>query len=126
MNSGVALRLCILVSVLSAPAVTWAATGPRGCFWVHGRLSTYDGTPTLRIRPIGAKRLLGLCEAICGDTEEGPPLPANVKNAMPSSLPWSMWGEFQVCPLTKERPGHMRYVRLQSAKNLRATPRTTP
>jgi hypothetical protein len=39
---------------------------------------------------------------------------------MPSSLPWLMWGDFQVCPLTKDRPGFMRYVKLGSAKHLRA------
>jgi len=108
--------LCIVISVMATSTV-WAA-GAGKCFWIHGRLSTYNGTSLLRIWPAGTKRLLGLCEAVCGDKEEGPSLPENVKQAMLSSLPWSIWGEFQVCPLTEERAGHMRYVRLESAKRL--------
>jgi hypothetical protein len=87
----------------------------QGCFWVHGRLSMYDGTPTLRIWPTGTKRLLGVCEVPCEDTEEGPPLPPNV--VFPGKAE-TMWGDFKVCPLTVSRPGHMRYVRLTKAKHI--------
>jgi len=111
--------LSIGISFLATSAV-WAEAAGK-CFWVHGRLSIYNGTPSLRIWPIGSKRLLGLCEALCGDTEDGPPLPANVKEVMPSGVSWSIRGEFEVCPLTKDRVGHMRYVRLKSAKRMHVT-----
>jgi hypothetical protein len=111
--------LFIGISFLTTSSA-WAETA-GACFWVHGRLSVYDGTPSLRIWPIGSKRLLGLCDAECGDREDGPPLPANVKEEMPSESSWSMRGEFEVCPLTKDRVGHMRYVRLKNAKRLHVT-----
>src|SRR5262245_48301115 len=32
------------------------------CFTVHGRLSVYNGTPSIRLWPIGTKRLLGIID----------------------------------------------------------------
>src|SRR5499427_6788103 len=49
------------------------------CFPVHGRLSVYNGTPSIRLWPIGSKRLLGVID------------PKDVSNAPgPSILPKSI------------------------------------
>jgi hypothetical protein len=84
-------------------------------------MGLYDGTPTIRIWPKGTKRLLGVCaprRGYCGDTTEGPPIPANVARLIASTRSDIIWGYFKVCPLTKERAGHMRYVRLAQAKHI--------
>ena len=33
------------------------------CFEIHGRLSLYNGTPSVRLWPVGTKRLLGVRES---------------------------------------------------------------
>jgi hypothetical protein len=30
------------------------------CYWAHGRLSAYDGTPSFRLWKIGTRRILGI------------------------------------------------------------------
>lgn len=77
------------------------------CFTVHGRLSAWNGTPTMRIWRIGTKRILGVHDDI-----------------MPESLTFQVgwdvdaYGDFQVCPFTKKRPGEMQMVCIEQAKHL--------
>jgi hypothetical protein len=67
------------------------------CFKFHGRLSMWNGTPTMRIWRVGTKRILGTRDE---------PLPENLAKEMDWDT--EAWGDFEVCPYTKERPGEIR------------------
>ncbi len=87
------------------------------CFSVHGRLSVYNGTPSIRLWPIGTKRLLGVIDPNEASSTPGEPiLPGNIKR----KLDWDkdVLGDFEVCPLTKQKPGHMQTVCIQSGNHL--------
>jgi hypothetical protein len=80
------------------------------CFTLHGRLSLWNGTPTVRIWRVGTKRILG----VPSDT-----LPQDVDRLF-SNDPWAddIYGDFEACPLTPERPGEMQMVCISSASHL--------
>jgi hypothetical protein len=77
------------------------------CFTIHGRLSAWNGTPTLRIWRVGTKRILGTRDD---------PLPENLQKHMDWGV--EAWGDFEVCPYTKEQPGVMQTVCVESATNV--------
>lgn len=77
------------------------------CFTVHGRLSIWNGTPSLRIWRIGTKRILGVHNEI---------LPEAVAHRMGWDV--EAYGDFTVCPFTEERPGEMQMVCIESAENV--------
>jgi hypothetical protein len=86
------------------------------CFQVHGRLSAFNGAPSLRIWPVGSKRLLGISEGRFA-------LPdfANIPPELVAQLGgWdnAMFADFTVCPFTEEMPGVMRFVCVDSARNI--------
>jgi len=72
------------------------------CFSVHGRLSAYNGSPSLRIWPIGTHRLLGVFK-----DEEPLSIPENIRNL--AGFDKDIYGDFLVCPLTKSEPGSMQF-----------------
>lgn len=75
------------------------------CFSFRGRLSLYNGSPTVRIWRIGTKRILGLRNDF--------PLPyPNWTDVM--SFDNQMFANFTVCPLTPEKPGHMQMICVES------------
>jgi hypothetical protein len=80
------------------------------CFVVHGRLSDWNGNPTLRIWPVGTRRILGV--------PEGYFLPENVEACVGWDRFQNLYADFLVCPLAPERPGHMRPVCVESATSL--------
>jgi hypothetical protein len=87
------------------------------CFNTHGRLSVYNGTPSIRLWPMGTKRLLGVIDP--NDVSSAPGLtilPVDIKN----KLAWDkdVFGDFVVCPLTRPQSGRMQTVCIASGKNL--------
>ncbi|HVA71577.1 MAG TPA: hypothetical protein VNF02_00595 [Candidatus Limnocylindrales bacterium] len=78
------------------------------CFIVRGRLSFWNGTPLARIWRIGTKRMIGVHDDV-----------------LPGSLDLNMdWdveavGDFFLCPFTREKPGAMQFVCIDSAKNVK-------
>lgn len=78
------------------------------CFTVHGRLSFWNGGPSARIWRVGTKRILG-------DHDDWP-LPEKLADHM--NWETEAWGDFEVCPFTKERPGGMQMVCVESARNV--------
>jgi hypothetical protein len=107
--------LALAAALLALPDVGIAADG---CFWVHGRLSAYNGTPTFRIWPIGTRRMLGVVDAD-GGSQSANVLPADIRaRVMPDAFAVSLFGDFRVCPLAADRPGHMRAVQLRQARGL--------
>lgn len=77
------------------------------CFKVHGRLSAWNGTPTMRIWRIGTSRILGVHDDI-------------MPEGLTSKMDWDVeaYGDFEVCPFTRERSGEMRMVCIEKAENV--------
>jgi hypothetical protein len=93
------------------PAFQACASDPDivgSCFRVHGRIAAYNGTPTLRIWPIGTDRLLGV--------EDDVPVP----EALSRRLDWEVnaYADFEVCPFAREREGEMQRVCVESAEHI--------
>jgi hypothetical protein len=90
-------------------------TDPRvtgKCFEVHGRLRFGNGNPALRMWRVGTDRILGIWD------DEDPIVPANLASTLEPGLGRTVFGDFLVCPFTVERPGSMRMVCIESARNL--------
>ena len=82
------------------------------CFRVRGRLMYYMGAPSPRIWRIGTKRILGVSES----HPQVRQMPKSLQEKL--KLDEAIYGDFEVCPFEKERPGHMQLVCIESASNL--------
>jgi hypothetical protein len=69
------------------------------CFRVHGRMSNWNGNPTRRIWVTATKRMLGV--------REGTDLPAPLNEAL-SDFDHEVYGDFEFCPFTPQKPGVMQ------------------
>lgn len=78
------------------------------CFTVHGRLSFWSGAPSARIWRVGTKRMLGIHFDV---------LPKGIEDQM-SSFDTELWGDFEVCPFTKEQAGQMQFVCIEAWRNV--------
>ena len=81
------------------------------CFDVRGRMSLTNGTPSLRIWVIGTKRILGV------DGGEDSVVPQEVRELL-TSFQTDLFGDFTVCPLSRQKPGEMQRVYVKAARNL--------
>jgi hypothetical protein len=118
------VRLAVVAAVLTVACAGdgQAQQRPEACFWVHGRLSAYNGSPTFRIWPIGTRRLLGVDQGH-GSDDGFDSLPPPVKRLVePDAFQVDVLGDFQVCPLAPDRPGKMRPVKLTGGRNLSTRP----
>ena len=87
------------------------------CFAVHGRLSVYNGNPTIRLWRIGTKRILGVRDPEEASGVPGPPpIPASIRGKL--DFDKNVYGDFLVCPLTRSEPGRMQIICIESGKNL--------
>jgi hypothetical protein len=77
----------------------------------------YNGTPSFRIWVIGTNRLLGVHEIEYGDNPERPLMPVQLGQQMGGDK-YELYGDFEVCPLTKERAGWMQMVCVESASHV--------
>lgn len=86
------------------------------CFTFHGRLRLGNGTPAVRIWRIGTSRILGVHQVMGSDGVEVFLLPKSLR----ARLDWgvSYFGDFESCPLTKEKQGEMQVVCVESVSNL--------
>lgn len=90
-------------------------TDPRvvgECFEVRGRLHFANGNPALRMWRVGTNRYLGIKD------DEEPMVPGNLAALLRSEFDRTIFGDFLVCPFTADRPGWMRMVCIESARNL--------
>ena len=92
------------------------------CYWAHGRLSAYNGTPSFRLWKIGTHRILGVYSGPdAGKRDEldneHPEFPANVRRVF---KPFSnqIFADFEICPLEPEVAGTMQASCIESAKNI--------
>ena len=74
----------------------------------------YNGNPTFRMWKVGTNRLLGLTGLQWGEDFIGPEI---VKNNIGFGI--IVFGDFIVCPFSRDKPGHMQYACIQKAENLR-------
>jgi len=88
------------------------------CFVVHGRMFFPNGNPPVRISRLGTKRILGVLDGAKSDASDAV-LPADLRSKLePEWDKYDVFGDFEVCPLTQERPGHMQFVCLKSAHHV--------
>ncbi|HSE24341.1 MAG TPA: hypothetical protein VLB68_21920 [Pyrinomonadaceae bacterium] len=85
------------------------------CFTVSGRLSVYNGAPTLRIWKTGTRRMLGVSEQRFQEVGY-----VNVPESIRTKVNFDtdLFGSFLVCPFTRSRPGEMQMVCVESGRNL--------
>ncbi len=93
-------------------------SGP--CFTVRGRMNFYNGSHSVRIWRVGTSRVLGVSEQR---------FYAEGYNTLPPSvlkrLSWNsdLFADFVVCPFTREAPGIMQFVCVDSATRIAVRPR---
>jgi hypothetical protein len=82
------------------------------CFTLHGRLSIWNGSPSMRIWRMGTHRMLGVPSETA---------PENVSTLfVAQAFGTQVFGDFELCPFTKEKPNEMQMVCIESASNLTA------
>ncbi|MGB6546934.1 MAG: hypothetical protein WBE97_15060 [Candidatus Acidiferrales bacterium] len=134
-------RVLVLVHPVTVKRQTPCKTPENAstCYWTHGRLSVFNGSPSWRLWRIGTKRILGIYSgpstfnyagiaAGDGDHPEFPPnlekiFEADVKHQMIVNdpfrgLPDSAFGDFEICPLDHKPKGWMEHACIESAKNI--------
>ena len=88
------------------------------CFVVRGRLSLYNGAPTIRLWRAGTKRMLGVSGSYAQAGYRS--VPAEVEKQL--SWETELWGEYLVCPFTLQRPGEMQMICIEAGKKIVVTP----
>ena len=109
----------LLILLVLLPSLGYAeeriCKGNKGivddCYTIRGRLSLYNGTPSMRIWKVGTKRILAVIPS------EDEIIPNNLKKQI--GMGKQIYGDFVVCPFEKEKEGHMQSVCVESAKNMR-------
>ncbi|MDE2182779.1 MAG: hypothetical protein KGJ78_07135 [Alphaproteobacteria bacterium] len=121
MRSAVLLGLLLIFAdAASADGLAACRTSPRlagPCFVVHGRLSIANGYWNHRIWPVGTRRMLAVVDSQDKYDENTVPLPESIRKMLeePGS---EVFADYQVCPLTRSRPGHMQHVCMVSASHV--------
>lgn len=108
-----------LIAFLACLALPVTASSAE-CRLVRGRMSLWNGTPSVRIWVVGTKRILGVVQ----QDETFGDLPENVRKAWAANGNDAMWssdlfGDFRVCPRTQDKPGRMQSVVVKEASRLR-------
>ena len=84
------------------------------CFMVRGRLSLYNGAPTIRLWRVGTKRMLGVSGSY---SQAGY---SSIPEELERQLGWEteVWGDFLVCPFTRQRAKEMQMICIEEGKNI--------
>ena len=115
------LRLCavgiacvVWLPAEPAEAIQWQCRSKpvEPCFTHHGRLSSQNGIG-LKIWLIGTKRVVGL-------ENSSDSLPPEVLKYLDMASPNHsyVYGDFDICPLEPDLPGHLRLVCVTGARRL--------
>jgi hypothetical protein len=78
------------------------------CFAIHGRMEVTAGL-RIRIWVIGTKRILGVDDYSYA-------MPKNITELLKTDN--RIYADFVVCPITPDKPGHMRFIQVCRASNL--------
>ena len=111
------MKLFVLLLLFAGLPCSAADQFVGPCYPVRGRLSVWDGTPTVRIWVVGTQRILGIPSEETDFPLKYSKLPANVERLLVGNGT-NIFGDFVVCPLTKERSGTMRMVFVKSANHI--------
>src|SRR5664279_1330199 len=112
------MKRVIVTLLLSAPLLASQPVckpNPKvigACYVVHGRLGLGGDTVTLRLWPVGTKRMLGATGGSVPDDAVDPICPSGLKLPSESEV---IYGDFEVCPFTQDRKGAMQMVCIESA-----------
>lgn len=89
------------------------------CFTVRGRLSLYNGAPTIRLWRAGTRRMLGVSGSY---SQAGY---SSIPEELEKQLEWEteVWGDFLVCPFTPRRAKEMQMICIEEGKNILARKR---
>lgn len=115
------LNVLVFVGIGSIPAFTATAKckgNPKvvgACYTVHGRLSPGADTVTVRLWPVGTKRMLGVTGGPTLDDASFPIWPQSLGFAHGDE---DIYGDFEVCPFTPQRKGAMQFVCIESASHV--------
>jgi hypothetical protein len=96
----------------------------RSCVHIHGRLWAGNGTPSTRLWQIGTHHIFGIYSNRYGFTHDEQTLDnesPELHFAFPKSAPiggWTVYGNFEVCPLEPLIEGHMQAVCIASAAHV--------
>jgi hypothetical protein len=84
------------------------------CFTVRGRMNFWNGTPSVRIWVVGTNRIIGVSVSF------DDPAYCSLPDEILEKLSWEsdLFADFVVCPFTVEKPGVMRLICVESAKNM--------
>ena len=80
------------------------------CFALRGRVYLSNGTPSMRISPVGSGYILGVLPA------ENEDAPESIKHAV--TFDQSVRADMVVCPLSPAKAGAMQMVCIRSASNM--------
>jgi hypothetical protein len=107
----------MLLAATVSGQVRQCKTNPKvvgACYVAHGRATFGPGTPALRIWLTGTKSMLGVTAGPIADDADEPICP----RSMLTDPTDEVFGDFEVCPFTPKRQGHMQMVCVECAKNL--------
>lgn len=85
------------------------------CFRVHGRLSSFNGNPAVRLWNLRTKRMLGVSEQrfnVAGYRN----LPEDLAAKLDGET--NIYADFLVCPFTRPQPREMQLVCIESARHV--------
>jgi hypothetical protein len=95
------------------------------CIQVHARLWAGNGTPSTRLWPIGTRHIYGIYSNRYGFTHDSPTLDNEAPElhfTFPKNVPnqggWTVYGDFEVCPLEPHVEGHMQAACIASATHI--------
>jgi hypothetical protein len=109
-----------LAALLAPAGASGAAPADGACHVIRGRLAVWNGTPSVRIWPVGTRRELGVVDAH-GDAEGERLFPSPVAALIePAPDRTVVFGDYRVCPLSPQQPGRMQIVYIAGATRLRA------
>lgn len=108
--------LCLCTGSAPAQKVGDESSSSDKCFAFHGRFAVYTGDSQKTLWPVGTHRLLR-------PDYGSEPLLKLLGDDISTLDDYFIFGDFVVCPLEKEIPGHLRSVYIKSARNLRRVKR---
>ena len=89
------------------------------CFTVRGRMRAYNGNPSVRIWRVGTTRMLGVSDQRF-KMPDVVNLPADLEAMVTTGA--DLYADFVVCPFTRDVPGVMRMVCVESAGHVTSRP----
>ncbi len=126
------LRLAILLTLASVQALANDIYRQKpcktpevasSCLRIHGRLAAGNGTPSTRLWQIGTQHIYGIYSNRYGFTHDSLTLDNEAPELhftfpKPEQGGWTVYGDFEVCPLEPLVQGHMQAACIASATHV--------